>query len=156
MAIHHTTTEHSRRTLFRIGILVAIFAVASVTASAQPATRTSYAQPKPAAPTITLSTKPTPPVSGDNDFAVTVKDAKGKPVTGADVSVLLVMAAMPSMNMAEMKNTIALKAVSEKPADAGKYSAKGQVPMAGKWNVTVSIKVAGKDYAEKKLTLTAK
>jgi hypothetical protein len=111
---------------------------------------------KPAAMIITLVTKPNPPAAGQDDFEVTVADAQKKPVTGVDVSVDLVMPAMPSMGMAEMKRTVALKPVSTKPADAGKYAGRGQVPAAGQWNVTVRVKMAGKELATKTLTLTAR
>jgi nitrogen fixation protein FixH len=80
-----------------------------------------------------------------------VKGADGKPVTGADVSVLFVMPAMPAMKMAEMRNEVKLK-----PAGAGTYAGSGNVMMAGKWNVTVSVKRGGKELGQKKLTLTAK
>jgi len=43
-----------------------------------------------------------------------------------------------------------------KPAAAGTYAGTGQVMVAGKWNVTVSVKQGGKEIGQKKLTLTAK
>jgi nitrogen fixation protein FixH len=100
---------------------------------------------------ITFTTQPTPAKGGaDNLVEVSVKDAKGQPVSDADVSVTLVMPAMPAMNMAEMRNAVTLKS-----AGAGKYSGKGQVMMAGTWNVTVTVKKAGKPIGEKKTTLIA-
>ena len=117
----------------------------------------AYAQAKPPLPTLTLVTKPSPPKMGQTTFTVTVKGPDGKPVTSADVTVELVMPAMPAMKMAEMRNKVALKpATDAKLAAAGTYTGTGQVMMAGKWNVVVTAKVNGKDYAEKKLTLTAK
>ncbi len=89
--------------------------------------------------------------AGDNQFEVTVKGADGKPVTDADVSVLFVMPAMPAMKMAEMRNEVKLK-----PSGAGMYMGTGNVMMAGKWNVTVSVKQGGKDLGQKKRILTAK
>jgi nitrogen fixation protein FixH len=106
---------------------------------------------KAAAPMITFTTQPTPAKGGaDNLFEVSVKDVKGQPVSDADVSVTLVMPAMPAMNMAEMRNVVTLKS-----AGTGKYSGKGQVMMAGTWNVTVTAKKAGKPIGEKKTTLLA-
>jgi hypothetical protein len=105
---------------------------------------------------VTLTTKPSPPVSGSNELTVTVTAPDKTPVTGADVSVTFLMPAMPAMKMGEMKNTVALKSVSDKPEDAGKYTGKGQIMMAGTWNVTVSVKVKDQEVASKKLTLTAK
>jgi hypothetical protein len=57
---------------------------------------------------------------------------------------------MPAMKMAEMRNAVALKSTG-----AGKYSGKGQVMMAGTWNVTIAVKKAGKPIGEKKTTLVA-
>lgn len=92
---------------------------------------------------------PTAPKSGDNQFEVMVKGADGKPIENADVSVLFVMPPMGAM--AEMRNEVKLK-----PAGGGKYTGSGNVMMAGKWNVTISVKQNGKDIGQKKLTLTAK
>ena len=118
------------------------------------ATSAAFAQSpaaKPAALVITFTTQPTPAKGGaDNLVEVSVKDAKGQPVSDADVSVTLVMPAMPAMNMAEMRNAVTLKS-----AGAGKYSGKGQVMRAGTWNVTVTVKKAGKPIGEKKTTLIA-
>ena len=59
--------------------------------------------------------------------------------------------------MAEMKNTVALKpAADPKVAAEGTYAGPGRIMMAGKWNVTVSVKVGDKLVAETKLTVTAK
>lgn len=142
-----------------LGAIAAVFAVALVTtiaASQEPGKKTDSKTPARSETTITLATKPTPPMTGDNEFTVSVQDPVGKPVAGADVSVLLLMPAMPTMHMPEMKNTVVLKAAEGKDATPGTYSGRGRVPMAGRWNVTVSVKVGGKTFAEKKMTLTAK
>jgi nitrogen fixation protein FixH len=101
--------------------------------------------------TIALKTVPTPPRSGDNAFEVTVKEAAGKPVTDAEVTVALYMAAMPAMSMPEMRNSVALKHQAD-----GLYRGTGQVPMAGQWEVTVSAKRSGKELGSRKVKLTAK
>jgi hypothetical protein len=134
---------------YAVGGLLAMMVVPTLLAP-----RVLLAQAKPPAPSVTLSTKPTPPVAGETTFSVTVKGPDGKPVTGAEVTVELVM---PAMKMAEMRNKVTLKpAVDPKESAAGIYTGSGQVMMAGKWNVTVAVKVSGKDYAELKQTLTAK
>jgi YtkA-like protein len=92
-----------------------------------------------------------PAKTGENTFEVLVKDAGGKPVTNADVSVLLFMPAMPAMKMAEMRNEVKLKT-----AGAGKYTGTGQVMMTGMWTVTVSVKQSGAEVAQKKSTLTVR
>ena len=100
---------------------------------------------------ITLASRPTPPTPGSNTFEVRLKDAAGKPVADAEVSLLFYMAAMPAMKMPEMKNTIPLKHVKE-----GLYSGMGSVMMAGSWEVTVSVRRGGKEMASKQLPLVAK
>ena len=133
----------TRRTLSTLILLVAIVLIAPMWAGAQTAS-------KPAVD-ITLTTKPTPPTTGSNTFDVTLKDASGKPVADADVSLQFYMAAMPAMKMPEMKNTVPLKHVKD-----GLYSGTGNVMMAGSWDVTVSVKRGGKEVASKKLPLVAK
>ena len=93
--------------------------------------------------------QPMQPKAGDNQFEVMVKGADGKPVADADVSVLFVMPATPAMG--EMRNEVKLKS-----AGGGKYTGAGQVMMAGKWNVTVSVKQKGKEVGQKTVALTAK
>ena len=100
---------------------------------------------------ITFKTTPNPPVTGKNTVEVTVKDASGKPVPDAEVSATFFMAAMPTMKMPEMKNTVALKHMKD-----GMYSGAGQVMMAGNWDVTVSVKRGGKEIGSKKFPVTAK
>ena len=87
--------------------------------------------------------------SGANEFEVMVKGADNKPLSGADVSVLFVMP--KTATMAEMRNEVKLK-----PSGAGMYMGSGNVMMAGKWNVTVSVKQSGKEVGQKTLALTAK
>lgn len=141
----HTVRQHA---LFVLGI-AALGAMVASTAAAQAPAKTST-KAKPARLTIMLM-KPTAAKTGDNQFEVMVKGADGKPMADADVSVMLMMPAMPAMKMAEMHSEVMLK-----PADAGTYTGTGQVMVAGKWNVTVSVKQGGKEIGQKKLTLTAK
>jgi hypothetical protein len=125
----------------------AVFEVPTVTAE--------QSRSNPPQVTVTLATRPSPPVTGDNDFEVTVQ-VDARPLAGADVSLLLVMPAMPEVGMPEMRNTIALRPAEGGAADEGKYAGRGQVMMAGTWNVTVSVTVANADVVEKKLTLVAR
>jgi YtkA-like len=152
MTASHTVHRRLRPALGVLLLVVAATAAgfAGVTAMAQAVT------PKPGEPTITLTTTPHPPVTGDNRFEVTATGPDGKPIVGAEVSVLLVMPAMPMMRMPEMRSTVVLKPAQGKSADEGKYDGRGQVAMAGTWNVTVSVKVKGQDVIEKKLTLNAR
>ena len=130
----------------------AIVAAAVITIGAISAP-TALAQTKPAAAKPSLDImlmKPTAAKTGDNAFEVMVKDAAGKPVTDADVSVMFYMAAMPAMKMPEMKNTVTLKHQKD-----GTYTGTGQVMMAGKWDATVMVKRGGKEIGSKKFPVTA-
>jgi nitrogen fixation protein FixH len=69
----------------------------------------------------------------DNPFHVKLTDASGKPITDARVTVTLIMPAMPSMNMPEMKNSFELPWVAARQM----YFGKGRPPMAGNWTVIV-------------------
>ena len=126
------------------GVAIAILTIAPlhVAAAAQQA-----AGQKPTLD-IMLTSKPSPPKTGENTFEVMVKDASGKPITDAEVTAMFFMAKMG--NMPEMKNTVTLKHEKE-----GRYVGTGQVMMAGKWDVTVSVKRAGKEIGSKKFPVTA-
>ena len=99
---------------------------------------------------ITFTSEPDPPRMGDNTFEVMVMQG-GQPVTDADVSVEFFMPAMPSMNMAEMKNTMALK-----HEGGGRYRGTGNVMMAGDWEATVMVMRGGQELASRKLRVVAK
>lgn len=106
-------------------------------------------------PSIALATKPAPPAAGkDSALTVTVKDAEGRPVTGADVSIVFVM---PMGAMGDMKVAASLEPSPEpKTAAAGAYVGTVQLGMAGTWTATVTVKTGGKPFAEKKLTVIVK
>jgi hypothetical protein len=144
-SVIHTVRRHG---LFVVGVAALSAMVASASAAQAPAK--SSAKAKPARLNIMVM-KPTAAKTGDNQFEVMVNGADGKPIADAEVSLMLVMPAMPAMKMAAMHNEITLK-----PAAAGSYTGTGQVMMAGKWNVTVSVKQGGKEIGQKKVTLTAK
>ena len=128
---------------FAAGVAIAMLTIAPlhVTAAAQAASQ------KPTLD-IMLTSKPSPPKMGENTFEVMVKDASGKPVTDAEVTAMFYMAKMGTMP--EMKNNVTLKHQKE-----GTYVGTGQVMMAGKWDVTVSVKRAGKEIGSKKFPVTA-
>lgn len=87
---------------------------------------------------ITFRPEPDPPKgSAKNTFHVSIFDATAKPVTDAQVKVTLVMPAMPSMGMPEMR---AVADLSWKGSD---YAGTTTVPMAGPWNVAVEITRGG-------------
>ena len=131
-------------------LALAAFVVAFAIGSAPIAVAGQAATQKPSLD-IMLMSKPTPPKMGENTFEVMVKGPDGKPITDAEVSVQLFMAAMPSMKMPEMKNMVMLKHQKN-----GTYVGTGQVMMAGNWDATVSVKRAGKELGSKKIPITAK
>jgi len=135
-------------------IAAASIAVATLCEMTVSSAAAAQAKPKPTVAKAGLDImlmQPKEVRAGDNQFEVMVKGTDGKPVSGADVSVLFVMPAMPAMKMAEMRNEVKLKG-----SVPGLYTGPGNVMMAGKWNVTVSVKQGGKEVGQKKLTLTAK
>ena len=95
-----SATRFARSIAFTFALCLVAAGIAAAQAPGQ------KAEKKPE-PTITLATKPTPAAAGETTLTVTAKDAAGKPIIGADVSVEFVMP--PMGGMAEMKNTIALK-----------------------------------------------
>lgn len=91
---------------------------------------------------ITFAVEPNPPKGAtDNMFHVTVTEANGKAVPDAEVTVTLVMPAMPAMSMPEMRNSFKV------PFAGGMYMGKGNIPMAGSWNVSVEAKRSGQVIA---------
>jgi Cu(I)/Ag(I) efflux system membrane fusion protein/cobalt-zinc-cadmium efflux system membrane fusion protein len=99
---------------------------------------------------IVLRTVPDPARTGENQFEVTVADARG-PLTDADVAVQLFMPAMPTMNMPAMRNEVPLS-----PAGAGTYRGTGQVMMAGRWEATVTVTRAGQRIGSTQTTVVAR
>jgi hypothetical protein len=99
---------------------------------------------------VTLITQPAPPKMGENTFEATVMQG-GQPVTDADVSVELFMAAMPSMNMPEMKNSVTLKHEGN-----GRYRGTGNVMTAGSWDATVRVKRRSQELGTHKAAIVAK
>jgi len=71
--------------------------------------------------------------SEDNNFQVKVIGSDGEAVTDANVTLTLIMPAMPSMGMPEMKSSIALPW----SAEHAMYTGKGRPGMAGTWTVIV-------------------
>lgn len=109
------------------------------------------AAPAAAGTRITFRTVPDPPKSGDNQLEATVKDANGKPIDDADVTVQFFMPAMPTMNMPAMRSEAKLA-----PAGGGVYRGSGQVMMAGKWDATVTVTRGGRRLGTTQLPVVAR
>ena len=87
---------------------------------------------------------------GENAFEVTVM-AGTEPVVDADVSLELFMAAMPSMNMPEMRTSVPLT-----HAGAGRYRGTGSVAMGGAWDANVMVMRGGQHLGDRTITIVAK
>ena len=77
-----------------------------------------------------------PPIVGDNQIEIEVKDAQGKPVTDAKILVNYYMPPMP--RMAPMNYTTDAKLKGEK------YRAKMNFIMSGPWIIAIKMNVGGK------------
>jgi hypothetical protein len=77
-----------------------------------------------------------PPVVGDNNIGIEIKNAKGAYVTDATVVVEYSMPAMPGMPPMNYKTDAAL--------DGHEYKAKMNLSMAGPWGIEVKITRDGK------------
>jgi len=97
---------------------------------------------------IEFSTDPTPAHRGGNTFRVKLTTANGAPVTGAQVTANVFMAAMPAMGMAAMHSAIVLQ---EK--GGGLYEGRGDLATGGTWQVTVVAQRNGQTLASKQLSL---
>jgi RND family efflux transporter MFP subunit len=121
---------------------------AAASPSSTPAA-TTPGTPQPAAK-ISFAVVPNPPKgAADNTFHVSLTDAEDKPISGAQVTVTFVMPAMPTMGMPEMRNSFQL------PFTQGMYMGKGNIGMAGPWNVTVEARRNGQVIATYRTHLNA-
>jgi Cu(I)/Ag(I) efflux system membrane fusion protein/cobalt-zinc-cadmium efflux system membrane fusion protein len=124
------------------------------------ASLSSYAPPPPGAGNATvmnapkanaeMTSQPDPPHKGSNVFRVKLSDAKGAPVSGAQVSVSFFMPAMPAMGMAAMRTDV-------KCSDKGNglYEGSGQLASGGTWQVTITAQKSGQTIANKQFSLNA-
>ena len=88
-----------------------------------------------------------PPVVGDNNVSIEIKDEAGKYITDAKVRVDYSMPAMPGMPAMNYKSDAELK--------GDEYKAKMNLSMSGSWNIAVKITRAGKT-STMKFTVDAK
>jgi RND family efflux transporter MFP subunit len=99
---------------------------------------------------IAFRSQPDPLEVGDNALEVAVKDSQGQPVTDATVEVTFFMPPMPSMGMPAMRSAATLV-----HAGGGIYRGSGNVPMAARWDVTVTVTRGGQRLGTKKLSIVA-
>jgi hypothetical protein len=77
-----------------------------------------------------------PPVLGDNEIRIEIKDSQGNPVLDAEVLVNYYMPPMP--NMAPMNYTIPA------PLKGKEYRAVMDLIMTGPWNIVIRAKIQSK------------
>jgi Cu(I)/Ag(I) efflux system membrane fusion protein/cobalt-zinc-cadmium efflux system membrane fusion protein len=98
---------------------------------------------------IYFTCDPNPMVRGHNKVIVTVRDSKGSPITGVQVTVSFYMAAMPAMGMA------ALHAQGTAVDQGnGSYSANIELPGGGTWSLTITASKQGHPIATKQMDLS--
>jgi len=88
-----------------------------------------------------------PPVVGENNVKVALKDSSGKAVTDAKVTIDYSMPAMPGMPAMNYKTEAELK--------GNEYAAKMDLSMSGSWNIAVKVAKGGKTSTAK-FTVDAK
>ncbi len=86
--------------------------------------------------TVLVKIDKNPPITGENNVSIEIKDAAGKNVTEAKVKLDYGMPAMPGMPAMNYKADAALK--------GNEYKAKVNFSMAGSWGMVVQITQAEK------------
>jgi multidrug efflux pump subunit AcrA (membrane-fusion protein) len=99
---------------------------------------------------IDFTSDPNPLVRGHNKVVVTLRDSKGAPISGAQVTVSFYMAAMPAMGMAAMRAQGA--AVDQRN---GTYTADIELPSGGTWSLTITASKGGDTIATKQVDVSA-
>jgi Cu(I)/Ag(I) efflux system membrane fusion protein/cobalt-zinc-cadmium efflux system membrane fusion protein len=140
------------RVLSALSVLSISLLLAATVISVHPSLARAQDKPSgtPAKAKIELTTTPSPAQKGSNTGRVKLTDPEGNPISGAEVTTTFFMAAMPSMNMPEMK--IVIKGMDK---GAGMYEGEGDLGSGGIWQVTVTAKQNGETIAIKKLTVKA-
>ncbi len=99
---------------------------------------------------VDLTTDPQPARKGANTVRVKLTGPDGKPITGAQVSAVFFMAAMPAMGMAAMRDMATLA-----DKGSGLYEGPLQLETGGTWQVTVTVQRNGQTVATKQLSVIA-
>lgn len=136
-----------------LGVLTLTAACGGGNTQETPAAESAPAAGAPAAPAggqLDIRLTPTEPRTGDNTFEVMVMQGS-QPIADADVSLELFMAAMPSMNMPEMRIKVPLTSAGE-----GRYRGTGSVSMGGAWDANVMVMRGGQHLGDEKIAIVAK
>jgi multidrug efflux pump subunit AcrA (membrane-fusion protein) len=99
---------------------------------------------------IEFTSDPNPLVRGHNKVLVTIRDSKGAPISGAQITVSFYMAAMPAMGMAAMR----AQGVGNDQGN-GTYAANIELPSGGTWGLTIVASKGGQTIATKQVDVSA-
>jgi membrane fusion protein, copper/silver efflux system len=99
---------------------------------------------------IEFTSDPNPLVRGHNKVNVTLRDSKGAPISGAQVTVSFYMAAMPAMGMAAMR----AQGMANDQGN-GAYAARIELPSGGTWSLTLTASKGGHPIATKQMDVSA-
>jgi Cu(I)/Ag(I) efflux system membrane fusion protein/cobalt-zinc-cadmium efflux system membrane fusion protein len=99
---------------------------------------------------VAFSTTPSPPRKGENQFQVRLTDRQGRPVSGAEVTVVFYMPAMPAMGMSAMTAKSELRS-----SGAGIYTGSGVLGSGGTWQVTITVRRGGTVEATRQISVMA-
>jgi Cu(I)/Ag(I) efflux system membrane fusion protein/cobalt-zinc-cadmium efflux system membrane fusion protein len=97
-----------------------------------------------------FTSDPNPLVRGHNKVTVTLRDSKGAPISGAQVTVSFYMAAMSAMGMAAMH---AQGRANDQ--GSGTYAANIELPSGGTWSLTITASKNGQPIATKQVDVSA-
>jgi Cu(I)/Ag(I) efflux system membrane fusion protein/cobalt-zinc-cadmium efflux system membrane fusion protein len=99
---------------------------------------------------IEVTSDPNPMVRGHNKVIVTLRDSKGAPIAGAQVTASFYMAAMPAMGMAAMR-------AQGTAVDLGNrtYTTNIELPSGGTWSLTITASKQGHPIATKQTDVSA-
>jgi len=101
--------------------------------------------------TLTMQFAPDPPRKGENIVEVHASDQAGRPIVDADVRVVIIMPAMPSMNMPAMRSD-----ASTEPTERGIYRGRIDFSMAGRWDVSATAYRNGEPIAATRSSVVAR
>ena len=122
------------RKMIFISLLVALSVLLAACGSgAAPADTTSTKQVN-----IKLETNPNPALVGDVELLLTITDANGKPIEGANVDVTADHTDMMGMGMSGLATN----------QGGGNYSIKANFSESGNWKLTIYVRKGELDYKE--------
>jgi RND family efflux transporter MFP subunit len=118
--------------------------------SSAPGEDRSAASPPAQQAGIEFNSDPSPPRKGNNLLRVKLTGADGKPIAGAQVSLIFYMPAMPAMGMAAIRKEVTLAGEGN-----GVYQGSLQLESGGTYQVRITVQREGATFASKQLTVTA-